>query len=166
MTADIELLPLPERFDCTNGNTPWCQGCYTMTPNEYGDYVQWEDCERITAAQAAKIERLRAVRDSFQRVGIAAQDRADRLEAEVEAVWAAMPRDARYLDPPDGGCAPLHEQVRRMAADATRAERLADAMRAVVADMREWGEPAKGAHVERIQRRLDDALRDHDQEGE
>lgn len=106
--TDIDLTPLPERFDCTNGNTPWCQGCYTMTPDEYGDYVQWEDYERIAAAQAAEIERLRA---------------------EVGAVWAAMPRDARYLDPPDGGCVPLHEQVRRMAADATRAERLEEALR-------------------------------------
>ena len=46
----------------------------------------------------------------------------ERLRAEVAAVWSVMPSDARYLDPPDGGDVPLHEQVRRMAVDAARAE--------------------------------------------
>ena len=77
MTTDTK--PLPERFDCTNGNTPWCQGCYRMEPGEYGDYVQWEDYERIIDAKDAEIERLRSERDSFQRVGIAAQARTEQL---------------------------------------------------------------------------------------
>lgn len=45
-----------------------------------------------------------------------------------------------------------------------KAERLAKEVRAVVADMRLWGEPAKGAHVERIQHLLDDALYYYEQE--
>ena len=94
MTADTK--PLPERFDCTNGNTPWCQGCYTMTPDEYGDYVQWEDYERITAAQAAEIERLRAVRDSFQRVGIAAQARAERLAEALRELVEVFSESGMY----------------------------------------------------------------------
>ena len=84
MTADIELLPLPERFDCTNGNTPWCQGCYTMTPNEYGDYVQWEDYERITAAKAAEIERLRAEVEKLRELCGCAYQMAGYHDAPVE----------------------------------------------------------------------------------
>ena len=173
MTADIELLPLPERFDCTNGNTPWCQGCYTMTPNEYGDYVQWEDYERITAAQAAEIERLRRMvqeRDNMLGrrpcLGVNADGNPRCFElvdarAEIEALRALL---LEACDDGDEADADLLATLERARTAEAKVERLAEALRAVVADMREWGEPAKGAHVERIQRRLDDALRDHDQE--
>jgi hypothetical protein len=57
------------------------------------------------------------------------QSAIDGLLAEVDAVWQAMPNDARYLDPPDGGDVPLHEQVARMAAEAARASELEAALR-------------------------------------
>lgn len=99
MTADVELLPLPETLRRSG---------FKSSAEAYAR----ANVAHATAAKDAEIEALRA---------------------EVEAVWAAMPRDARYLDPPDGGCVPLHEQVRRMAADATRAERLAEALRPLAA---------------------------------
>lgn len=69
-----------------------------------------------------------------QPAAVEAEAVIERLRAEVEAVWAVMPRDSRYLDPPDGGDVPLHEQVRRMAADATRAERLEAEREVIVAE--------------------------------
>ena len=106
--SNTKLLPLPERFDCTNGNTPWCQGCYTMTPNEYGDYVQWEDYERITAAQAAEIERLRAEVEAWREL-------SDHVRAGAcNAIWPDRYTDARTRD---------------VAAALKRAERLAEALR-------------------------------------
>lgn len=128
MTADIELLPLPEpmRVLGTRGKDAaeaWCRA----------------NVAHATAAQDAEIERLRT---------------------EVEAVWAAMPRDARYLDPPDGGCVPLHEQVRRMAADATRAERLAEALRGLLGDAVRRGMPEDDHSATEAQV----ALHEHEQE--
>ena len=135
MTADIELLPLPELASERVFGAKW-------DDFDIQDYAR-ANVAHATAEKDAEIERLRA---------------------EVEAVWAAMPRDARYLDPPDGGCVPLHEQVRRMAADATRAERLAEALRMIANQgphygpdgtyktWRHWAEIARAA------------LRDHDQE--
>jgi hypothetical protein len=32
-----------ERFDCTSGGYAYCQGCFTMEKEEYGDYVRYED---------------------------------------------------------------------------------------------------------------------------
>lgn len=55
----------------------------------------------------------------------AAEARAESAEAEVRAVWNAMPKTTRYLDPPDGGDVPLPEQIRRMWADVVRLSRLA-----------------------------------------
>ena len=159
--TDIEMLPLPK----------WC----------YAD-------KHLHVGSAAIRKEMRAYARACVAHATAARDaEIERLRAEVDAVWASMPRDARYLDPPDGGCVPLHEQVRRMAADATRAERLAEALdsiarvgkasrnqttrtrwivaRAVSAlngdnDWRQITKP-KGYHgaLERA------ALRDHDQEG-
>lgn len=94
MTTDIK--PLPERFDCTNGNTPWCQGCYTMTPNEYGDYVQWEDYERMTAAKDAEIERLRAEVDEWKRRGEAYFQTAEQQGKRAEQLAEAL-REARDM---------------------------------------------------------------------
>ena len=81
------------------------------------------------------------------------------LQAEIEALRAKLREAWSAVDSKAGW-----EWKKRAEQAEVQAKRLADAIRAVVADMREWGEPAKGAHVERIQRRLDDALRDHDQE--
>jgi hypothetical protein len=39
-----------ERFDCGNGGAQFCDGCYTMEKNELGDYVRWEDFERLQDA--------------------------------------------------------------------------------------------------------------------
>lgn len=53
-----------KRYDCTSGGSKFCQGCYTMTECEYGDYVAWEDFDamRQRAEKAeARIEELAAM---------------------------------------------------------------------------------------------------------
>lgn len=52
-----------KRYDCTNGGTQFCQGCYTMTETEHGDYVASEDYDALRTQVAelrAENERLRA----------------------------------------------------------------------------------------------------------
>jgi hypothetical protein len=39
-----------KRYDCGNGGAQFCQGCYTMEENALGDYVRYEDFERLRAA--------------------------------------------------------------------------------------------------------------------
>lgn len=41
--------PEVKRFDCTSSNLSYCYGCYTMSEEEYGDYVAWEDYEALKA---------------------------------------------------------------------------------------------------------------------
>ena len=36
-----------KRYDCTNGGAQFCQGCYTMTENAHGDWVLFEDYEKM-----------------------------------------------------------------------------------------------------------------------
>ena len=68
--------------------------------------------------------------------------------AEIEALqeqleWAVKQNDM------------LLDEGRKLTA---RAERLAEALKGAVDDIAEWGEPAKGAHVDRIYRQLKNAL--------
>lgn len=43
-----------KRYDCAGGGIgSYCQGCYHMEPNEYGDYVRYEDFERALAERPA-----------------------------------------------------------------------------------------------------------------
>jgi hypothetical protein len=37
------------RYNCTSGGAQFCQGCYQMERDEYGDYVRFADYERLTA---------------------------------------------------------------------------------------------------------------------
>jgi len=36
-----------KRYDCTQGGAQYCYGCYTMTENEYGDYVRFDDMSAL-----------------------------------------------------------------------------------------------------------------------
>ena len=162
--TDIELLPLP---------TP--NGDYT-NPYDGDDLENYAraNVARATEPLKAEIARLTEAMEfqsaltknllPYQDEAVASRAEIEALRAEVEAVWAAMPRDARYLDPPDGGCVPLHEQVRRMAADATRAERLAEALRGMMAEYEALhAEHDLGECQATVDARA--ALRDHNQEG-
>jgi hypothetical protein len=40
-------LPEVKRFDCTSGGAQFCQGCYTMTQDVDGDYVEYTDYESL-----------------------------------------------------------------------------------------------------------------------
>jgi hypothetical protein len=39
-----------KRYNCTNGGASFCQGCYTMTECELGDYVSSEDYDTLRTA--------------------------------------------------------------------------------------------------------------------
>ena len=46
------------RFNCTNGGAQYCYGCYTMErDDEYGDYMRFEDHERIVTDLRASLRR-------------------------------------------------------------------------------------------------------------
>ena len=36
-----------KRYDCTDGGARFCQGCYTMSECEFGEYVSWDDYEAL-----------------------------------------------------------------------------------------------------------------------
>lgn len=99
MTADVELLPLPPHFSHQHDNVKKIVREYAIAnmaelADDRDDLLARLDASidhgtKLGAAQQrcldevleqkAEIERLRAERDSFQRVGIVAQDRAERL---------------------------------------------------------------------------------------
>lgn len=51
-----------KRYDCTNGHTQYCYGCYTMTPDSEGDYVTYEDYDSLKS----HIAQLEAERDCMR----------------------------------------------------------------------------------------------------
>lgn len=54
-----------KRYDCTSGGSKFCQGCYTMTECEYGDYVAWEDFDAMRErAEKAELA-LKELRSMF-----------------------------------------------------------------------------------------------------
>jgi len=76
-----------------------------MTPDPAGYFVRAEDYDTLRAQLEA-------------------------AEAEVRAIWDAMPATLRYLDLPDGGDVPLPEQVRRMGEDVVNQQARAEAAEA------------------------------------
>lgn len=44
-----------KRYDCTDGGARFCQGCYTMSECEFGEYVSWDDYEALLAERDALI---------------------------------------------------------------------------------------------------------------
>jgi hypothetical protein len=46
------------RYNCTSGGAQFCQGCYQMERDEYGDYVRFADYERLTAERDQYKQRL------------------------------------------------------------------------------------------------------------
>lgn len=44
-----------KRYDCTDGGARFCQGCYTMSECEFGEYVSWDDYESLLAERDALI---------------------------------------------------------------------------------------------------------------
>jgi hypothetical protein len=47
-----------DRFDCTNGGSQHCYGCYGMDPCSDGDYVKAEDAINREAVLQAQIRTL------------------------------------------------------------------------------------------------------------
>ncbi len=42
-----------KRYDCTNGGSAHCYGCYTMSETDLGDYVSAEDYDALLAERDA-----------------------------------------------------------------------------------------------------------------
>ena len=82
--------------------------------------------------------------------------------AEIEALRAEV-AEAREGWHMANGTADLAMKHRDAA--ESRAERLAEALQGAVDDIADWGEPAKGAHVERIHQQLKAALLRDQEEG-
>lgn len=60
MTNDHKDKPQVKRYDCTSGGAQFCQGCYTMTQDELGDYVTFEDYNTLSAQLSEAQARLAA----------------------------------------------------------------------------------------------------------
>lgn len=68
-----------KRYDCTDGGSKFCQGCYTMTECEYGDYVAWEDFD--------------AMRERAEK----AEQTLQRLESEAVYTAAGVASDREHI---------------------------------------------------------------------
>ena len=106
--------------------------------------VQRPRASALCEEAADEIERL-------QRELVRRNQRAVREELldKIDAVLDALPKGARYLDPPDGGDVPIAEQVRRMASELAEARERRD----------EWIKEScrLGLAAETAQRELDEA---------
>ena len=179
--TDIEMLPCPfcgdvehlcvEHLEGTSIHPAYrvrCDSCGASTRYTDRDCrIAWNTRANVahaTAAKDAEIEALRAERDSFQRVGIREQERADHLQAELDNRWAQ-------------GVHTCHDKCQRIACVLRRDnKRLAEALRDLLIDvtlaqsnMRRAAktDPRWEGCAEAIQPRVDAALaalRDHDQE--
>lgn len=58
-----------KRYDCTNGGAQFCQGCYRMDEDEQGDYVRWEDYERLLAKVATLEKTVERYADAMEEDG-------------------------------------------------------------------------------------------------
>ena len=70
-----------KRYDCTDGGARFCQGCYTMSECEFGEYVSWDDYDALLAERDA----LRNDNDSMRN----AMKNA-RYRIEQGRVWNGM----------------------------------------------------------------------------
>ena len=86
------------------------------THDDLGGTIREAETDSLMGEAADCIDTLRA--------------QLEAAEAEVRAIWDAMPATLRYLDLPDGGDVPLPEQVRRMGEDVVNQQARAEAAEA------------------------------------
>ena len=96
-----------KRYDCTNGGASFCQGCYTMTECEHGDYVSAEDYDALAAENERLLkagQTLQADYSSYRREVEHKQGYYDALAARVAELErdAARYRAFRAADLPNG----------------------------------------------------------------
>lgn len=137
MTAEVELPPLPERFDCTNGSAQLCYGCYTMTRDDLGDYVLAEDYDALrnaSEALQAEIEALRA--------------QVERLTFEMERLQQQYDERTACMIVHRGSALACSDAVRAAYSEEhERAERLAEALRRYRNEVPLGHQPHMLAHV-------------------
>lgn len=68
MTAEIDLPPLPERFNYTNGSTHWCYSRYTMTRDDLGTYVLAKDYDALRSASEALQAEVKTLQAEVERL--------------------------------------------------------------------------------------------------
>lgn len=92
-----------KRYDCTDGGARFCQGCYTMSECEFGEYVSWDDYEALLAEN----ESLRGLYKMHQQT--------ETLEMrDLRAERDALKKDAeryRWLRNPDQDVALVIDKV-------------------------------------------------------
>lgn len=82
-----------KRFDCTSGGSQYCYGCYTMSrDDEYGDYVLFEDYDRLRA----ELSRYRAWHDA-----VMAQKVVDAVDIGTAAMLMRQ-QNGRIIELQDG----------------------------------------------------------------
>lgn len=148
--TDIKMLPLPEYLYGREAS----DNERVVTVADAHAYAV-RNVAHATAAKDAEIESLRAVRDSFQRVGIREQERADQLQAELDNRWAQ-------------GVHTCHDKCQRIACVLRRDnKRLAEELRMMGALLDEVRScfTRDDDLPDNLLPRIDAALRDHDQEG-
>lgn len=96
-----------KRYDCTNGGATFCQGCYTMTETEYGDYVSAEDYDAL-AAENAELKQANADLDRLASQTAALNEKAGmrvyELEQENESLRALVADIERVAGPDVPDC--------------------------------------------------------------
>lgn len=163
--TDIELLPLPNSGSGFYEDNVWHDA---FSKRQMEAYAR-ANVAHATEPLKAEIERLRAVRDSFQRVGIAAQARAERLAEEIDWIKSQPEGDRMFAEIEAAAKASFHrhrtscrgqvltradnyeshlvwatlEWAKRTNGAEQRAERLAEALRR----QRGWWLASKGEAV-------------------
>lgn len=112
-----------KRYDCTNGGASFCQGCYTMSESDLGDYVEFADYD-------AMAQRCRELEADAEQVGAVALNK----NAECIALRADVADlKARLLEAERGAeeLVRVRAENRELRQDATRIAWLADQARMI-----------------------------------
>lgn len=63
-----------ERFDCGKGKAQFCQGCYQMEKTDLGDYVRFEDYEKLLKERDEALAKLTAMENETPVLIVGAED--------------------------------------------------------------------------------------------
>ncbi len=79
-----------KRYDCTDGGARFCQGCYTMSECEFGEYVSWDDYDALLAER----DRLREALTAMLEIHGVTQSYAE-THIEIPQSWVEVSDIAR-----------------------------------------------------------------------
>ena len=90
-----------ERYDCTNGGAQFCQGCYTMTRDDDGDWMRY-DAELVRDALRYRTLRILPSNRVIVLAGMA-PDEIDRVLDRIAAIYAQNGAIDTAIAQADGG---------------------------------------------------------------